>query len=104
MEEKIRKGIYGHRIEEIETPGRSYITRYRLNLDVKVVATELRIYADDAGKFRIFPELKGDVTYGGSIKAVAVFLYSEGVVANGRTFTFIKSLSGDSLDISEAFI
>lgn len=104
VEEKIRKGIYRHRVEEIGTPGRPYVTRYRLDLDVKTVATEIRIYADDAGKFRIPSELKGDVTYGKSIKAIAAFLYSEGVVANDRICTLINSLSGDSLDISEGSI
>ena len=104
VEEKVRKGIYGHRMEEIGTPGRPYITRYRLDLDVKVMATEIRIYADNTGKFQLPPELKGDVTYGESIKAVAAFLYSEGVVANDRICTFINSLSGDSLDISEGSI
>ncbi len=104
VEEKIRKGIYGHRVEEIGTPGRPYITRYRLDLDIKTTATEIRIYADDAGKFQIPPELKGDVTYGKNIQAIAAFLYSEGVVANDRICTFINSLSGDSLEISEGSI
>ena len=104
VEEKIRRGLYEHRMEEIGIPDRPYITRYRLDLDVKTVATEFRIYADDAGKFRIPPELRGDVTYGESIKAVAAFLYSEGVVANDRICMFINSLSGDSLEISEGSI
>ena len=104
VEEKIHRGIYRHRIEEIGTPGRPFITRYRLDLDVNVVATEIRIYADDTGKFQVSPELKGEVTYGESIKAVAAFLYSEGVVANDRICTFLNSLSGDSLDISEGSV
>ena len=104
VEEKIRKGIYEHRIEEIGIPGRPYITRYRLDLDVKTVATEIRIYADDAGRFQIPPEWKGDVTYGKTIRGIAAFLYSEGVVANDRICTFINSLSGDSLKISEGSI
>ncbi len=104
VEEKIRKGIYRHRIEEIGIPGRPYTTRYRLDLEVQTVATEIRIYADDAGRFQIPPGLKGDVTYGKSIKAIAAFLYSEGVVANDRIGTFINSLSGDSLNISEGSI
>lgn len=104
VEKKIRKGIYGHRVEEVGNPCRPYITRYRLDLDVKTVATEVRIHMDDAGKYQIPPELKGDVTYGESIKAVAAFLYSEGVVSNDRICTFINSLSGDSLDISEGSI
>ncbi len=71
---------------------------------LKTVATEIRIYADDKGKFQIPPELKGDVTYGESIKAIAAFLYSEGVVSNDRICTFINSLSGDCQDISEGSI
>ncbi len=70
VEEKIRKGIYEHRIEEIGTPRGTYVTRYRLDLDVKTLATEIRIYADEAGKFHILPELKGDVSYGEGIKAI----------------------------------
>ena len=104
VEEKIHMGVYEYRIEEIGTPGRSYITRYRLDLDVKTVATQIRIYADDAGKYQVPPELKGDVTYGRGIKAIAAFLYSEGVVANDRICTFLNSLSGGSLDISEGSI
>ena len=104
VEEKVRRGIYGYRREEIGIPGRPCITRYRLDLDVKTVATEIRIYADDAGRFQIPPGLKGDVTYGESIRGIAAFLYSEGVVANDRICAFINSLSGDSLDISEGSI
>lgn len=81
VEDKIRKGIYARRVEEIGTPGRPYITRYRLGLEVKTVAAEIRIYADDEGRFQIPAELRGDVTYGKSIKAIAAFLYSEGVVS-----------------------
>lgn len=104
VEEKIHRGVYGHRIEEIGTPGRPYITRYRLDLEVGTVATEIRIYADDAGKYQVPAGLKGDVTYGRGIRAVAALLYSEGVVANDRICTFLNSLSGGSLDISEGSI
>ncbi len=79
-EEKFRKGIYEHRIEEIGTSCGGYITRYRLDLEIKAVATEIRIYADELGKYRIPSELKGDVSYGERIKAIAAFLYSEGAV------------------------
>lgn len=104
VEEKIKKGLYKHRIEEIGIPGRPYITRYRLDLEVETMATEIRIYADEAGKYQVPLELKGDVTYGRGIKAIAAFLYSEGVVANDRICTFLNSISGGSLDISEGSI
>lgn len=104
VEDKIRRGIYGHRIQEIGVRGRAYVTRYRLDLDIRTVATEIRIYADDDGRYRIPDDLKGDVTYGGVVKAIAAFLYSEGVVANDRICTFINSISGDSLNISTGCI
>jgi len=53
VEEKIQKGLYKHRIEEIGIPGRPYITRYRLDLEVETVATEIRIYADETGKYQV---------------------------------------------------
>lgn len=100
VQQKVRDGIYEHRIETIGVSGRAYITRYRLDLDVKTIATEIRIYADDNGKFQVPEDLKADVSYGGTVRAIAAFLYSEGVVANDRICTFINSLSGDTLGIS----
>lgn len=55
---------------------------------------------NEDGKFHIPDEYRADVSYGSTIKAVAAFLYSEGVVANDRICTFINSLSGDTLGIS----
>lgn len=104
VEEKIQKGLYEHEIEEIGTLSRPFITKYRLDLAVKIVATEIRIHADDMGKFQVPPELKGEVTYGEGIKAIAALLYSEGVVSNDRICAFLNSLSSDGLDISEGSV
>lgn len=98
VEKKIREGAYGHRTEHIGIPERDYITRYRL--DLKTTATEIHIHADDNGKFQIPDDLKADVSYGGNVRAIAAFLYSEGVVANDRICTFINSLSGNQLRLS----
>lgn len=100
VEQKIREGIYEHRVEQIGNPSREYITRYRLDLEVKPVATEIRIHADEKGKFQVPDELKADVSYGGTVKAITAFLYSEGVVANDRICTFLNSLSGDRFCLS----
>ena len=104
VEEKIREGYMEHRVEEIGNPGNPYVTRYRLDLEVKTIATEIRIYADENGKFQIPEEYKADVSYGENIKAIAAFLYSEGVVANDRICLFINSLSQDTLKISTGSI
>lgn len=102
MEPEIARleGAYQHRIVQLGTPDRVYITRYRLDLEVTPVATEIRIYADQNGIFQVPNELKADVSYGETVKAVAAFLYSEGVAANDRICTFINSLSGDKLHLS----
>lgn len=101
VEKKIREGVFEHTIKEIGTPGRAYITSYRLDLKVTVTAEEIRIYADENGKFQVPDEYKADVFYGSAIRVVAAFLYSEGVVANDRICEFINSLSGDVLGLSE---
>ena len=100
VEEKIRCGLYRHRVEEIGDPGKAYVTRYRLDLEIRPVATEIRIYADENGKFQIPPQLRAEVTYGETVRAIVAFLYSEGVVANDRICTLINSISGDSLGLS----
>lgn len=104
VEKKIREGVFEHKLEEIGTPGRAYVTRYRLDLSVVAMATEIRIYADDNGKFQIPDKYKADVSYGPVIRAMAAFLYSEGVVANDRICEFINSISGDSLGLSEGSV
>jgi len=104
VEKKIREGVFGHRLEEIGTPGRVYITRYRLELEVGATAAEIRIYADENGKFQVPDEYKAEVSYGPSIRAMAAFLYSEGVVSNDRICEFINSISGDVLNLSEGSV
>lgn len=68
------------------------------------MATEIRIHADDTGKYQIPAGLKGEVTYGKGIKAVTAYLYSEGVVSNDRICMFVNSLSGGSLKLSEGSV
>lgn len=84
---------------EIGDQSMPYVTRYRLDLSVKATAAEIRIHADKDGKYNIPDEYRADLSYGNTIKAIAAFLYSEGVVCNDRIATFLNSLSGDTLDI-----
>ena len=100
VEEKIQTGEFKHRIEEIGRPGRPYVTRYRLDLEIQPIATEIRIYADENGKYVIPDEMKAEVFYGKTVRGIVGYLYSEGVVANDRIGDFINSLSGDVLHIS----
>lgn len=68
---------------------------------MKAVATEIRIYADENGKFQVPDEYKAEVIYGPTIRVMAAFLYSEGVVASDQICEFINSISGAVLNLSE---
>lgn len=100
VEAKILEGKFEHRVEEIGTPSHRYISRYRIDLEFRPVATELRIYADADGKFSIPPGFCSDVTYGESVKAFCAYLYSEGVVSVERISECVRSLSDGALSLS----
>lgn len=105
VEKKIREGKCRH---EIRTIGNStcgkYISKYVVDLKTETVITEIRIYADEHGKIAIPPEYQSDVIYGENVKALAVSLYSEGVMANDRIAAFLNAASGDVLSLSNGSI
>lgn len=105
IEKKIREGKCRHEIQTIGNPvcGR-YISKYVVDLKAETVITEVRIYADERGKFSIPPEYRSDVSYGGNVKALAVSLYSEGVMANDRIAAFLNAASGDILELSDGSV
>lgn len=104
-EERIRSGQYRHRIKTVGDPaGSCYITKYVVDLEVSPVITEIRIYADGEGHYAIPKEYRSDVVYGENIKAMAVALYSEGVMSNDRITAFLNAVSGDSLNLSEGSV
>ena len=75
-----------------------------MDLAVEPVITEIRIYADETGNICIPPEYKSDVTYGTTIKALAVSLYSEGVMSNDRIASFLNAASNGELELSEGSV
>lgn len=104
VEKKIREGKFEYRLKEIGIRGRDYVMRYSLDLEIKAVATEIRIYADETGKFAIPKGMEAEVFYGNTIKAMAACLYSVGVVSNDRICEFLNSLSGGELSVSTGSI
>lgn len=105
IEKKIREGACRHEIRTLGNPVCSnYISKYVVDLKAETVITEVRIYADENGTFSIPPEYRNDVTYGENVKALAVSLYSEGVMANDRIAAFLNAASGDILALSNGSI
>lgn len=105
IENKIREGACRHEIQTIGNPVYgNYISKYVVDLKAETVITEVRIYADENGRFSIPPEYRNDVAYGENVKALAVSLYSEGVMANDRIAAFLNAASGDVLALSDGSI
>lgn len=101
VEEKLRSGKCRRQVREIGNPaGGKYVTKYEIDLDVAPLVTEIRIYADEKGRFSIPPEYRSDVVYGPGIKTLAVALYSEGVMANDRIAAFLDAAGGNVLGLS----
>lgn len=105
VEEKLRSGKCRHQIREIGGPsGGVYVTKYEIDLDVSPLVTEIRIYADGKGRFHIPDRYRSDVAYGPNIKAMAVALYSEGVMSNDRIASFLNAAGGGVLELSEGSV
>lgn len=105
VEEKIRSDHCRHEIQNIgDTTRQKYITKYVMDLSVTPLITEVRIYPDERGRFIIPKEYRSDVTYGVNVKAMAVSLYSEGVMSNDRIAVFLNSISNEELCLSEGSV
>lgn len=101
VEEKIRGGKCRHEIRHIgDASARKYVTKYVVDLDVVPAITEIRIYADDRGKYPIPKEYRSDVTYGPNVKALTVSLYSEGVMSNDRIAAFLNAAGDGEIGLS----
>ena len=105
IEEKIRRGNCKHEIRVVGTPSSShYLTKYMVDLNIETVITEVRIYAQENGTFQIPPEYRSDVTYGPTVKALSIALYSEGVMSNDRIAAFLNAASKEELHLSEGSV
>lgn len=56
------------------------------------------------GNIRIPAEYRSDVTYGADVKALAVSLYSEGVMSNDRIASFLNAAGNGELGLSEGSV
>lgn len=105
VEEKIKSGVCRHEIKSVGDPSsKKYITKYVVDIDVAPMITEVRIYADENGKFHIPVQYYSDVTYGANVKSLAVSLYCEGVMSNDRIAAFLNAAGNDELGLSEGSV
>ena len=98
IEELERRGIVERRIIDNTNGASKYISRYTIDIEVKVIVTEHR-YAN-AGDL---PEsLKNEVSYGDSLKAAVLLLSSEGMIADKRLSDIVSGLTNGVVNLSTA--
>lgn len=103
IEEKIKKGECEHKIIK-KGKGKVYKSRYVIDLEIRTVVREYRFYADSYDKISIPRDFNSEVIYGNMVKAIAVDLYSQGVMANDRIRDFINDISNNTLQLSEGSV
>ena len=105
VKEKLASGKYKYELVEIgEKKDGACTTRYELDLEIQPVIREIRIYADAEGKLEIPEQYYSAVTYGETIRALAVNLYGEGVLSNDRIAAFLNEASGVDFGLSEGSV
>ena len=104
IEEILKTGKVEHRIKEIRDPAAGqdnrYVSRYRIDMEIKPVVTEYRIYMGSDGKYHIPEDLNAEAAYGDGIKAFCSYLYSEGVMSVERIAECLRSLLNGVVSLS----
>lgn len=104
VEEKIDNKEIEHVLVTPDEPEKEYISKYVLDLDIKVIAKEYRFYKANNGRYNIPKEFKADVQYGSNLKTMCTVLNTEGIVALDRLANFVSFISGGSINISKGTI
>jgi len=96
MAEFEKKGIIERRIQDHTNGSSEYVSRFTIDLEMKVVVTEHRFAIGET-----LPEsLYNEVSYGDGIKAQTVLLMNEGIVAHKRLGEIISSLTHGIVNLS----
>lgn len=104
VEECIAAGKLKHMtVEHGQGPGKA-VVKYVLDISITSQVTEHRFYPDSRGKYSIPAELYSDVTYGETIRALAVQLYGVGVVSNERIQSFMEGITQGGMKLSAGSI
>jgi hypothetical protein len=100
VETLLGSGECDHVVETFGGPDGEFVTRYVLDMRVRLVVRELRFYADADGASTLPPELNSVVTYGNTVKASGLALVYAGNVPLKRTCDILSILSGGYIRLS----
>ena len=95
IEELEKKGIIERRLQDHTSGSSEYVSRYTIDVEMKVVITEHRFL-----KNAIPIDFYNEVSYGNGIKAMTVLLMNEGIIAHKRLSEMISGMTGQAISLS----
>ena len=95
MEELEKQGVIERRLVDHTNSGDEYVSKFTIDVEMKVVITEHRFR-----KGEIPEELYNEVSYGNGIKANALLLMNEGIVAHKRLSDIISGMTHGTVNLS----
>lgn len=100
LKEELASGGVNVEVVEHGNPELDYITKYELDVCLTVVVKEHRFHEGEA----IPDNLQNPVNYGIDLKALSVYLSTEGLMSAQRVSEFVKIMTGGMLMPSKATI
>jgi hypothetical protein len=98
FDELVKNGAISKRLVDHTGGADKYVSRYVIDIEMRTMVTEYR-FAVDA---KLPEHLYNEVTYGDGIKAVAVLLLNEGMIAEERLSGILCGLTSGIVKISPA--
>ena len=90
-----------HEIEDIGNTSNAYVTRFIVDLEIKPIIHEIRIHADEAGKFNVPERHNSTVIYGDGVKSLCLMLYAQGNVPALRACEILFGITDGLVNLSE---
>lgn len=94
-----RKCVY--EIMDIGNPSNRYVERFIVDIMLVPRVLEVRIHADENGKYVIPKEYAGSVTYGAGVKSMCLLLHAQGNVPGLRACEILSGMTGGLVNLSE---
>jgi hypothetical protein len=96
----VKEGKASKQLTDLTGGAKEYISKWIVDVDIKTVYTEIRYPIGT----HLPPELQPEVIYGAGIKALAVLLEQEGVVAVKRLSDFFGTVTGGLVSPSKGAV
>ena len=99
LDELVEQGVVQKELVDLTGGAEEYVTRYTIDISIKTVVTEYRYPVG-----QVPPERNNEVTYGDTIKTLAVLFTDEGMISGDRLSGIFNDITKGVINISEATI